>query len=191
MPRASATTEEQEKPKRAPRKRVQKVVVESESVTEPIKRTRKKLIVVDESVKEEVSLRKAPTLIAKEKATIKNIRRQILVITFLLLLGVGSSAAVGFSDKGIINVEETIAYRNDQARAAGEAEDTLVPVQNTPQEVDGGLIGLSTDSLEAIAAQSATTTATSSAVSASSTQPQGQSPLSNEEAEAVANAAAQ
>lgn len=186
MPRVITATEEKEKPKRAPRKKVVKEVVPEDVAPVPVKRTRKKSVPQEEVVVEQASTRKAPTPIAEKKASSKNNRRQIFIVALLLVLGVGSSAAVGFSDKGSINVEETITYRNDQAKAAGDPIESMIPVQNTTQEVDGGLIGLGIGSPQTAPESNATTTASSTESVATSAAPVGQSPLSNEEAEAAA-----
>ena len=92
--------------------------------------------------------RKAPTAFAaRARATLKK-RRQFIVVGMLLLLGVGSSAAVGFTDTGRIDINQIIAERNARINAnAGTADDLAagsktIPVQNTSSAPDGGLIGL-------------------------------------------------
>jgi hypothetical protein len=85
--------------------------------------------------------RKAPTPIAAEKATRLKGRRQLIVVACILFTGISASAAVGYTDKGVIDVEETIAYRNEQMRASGN-EGGIVQVQNTPQLPNGGLVGI-------------------------------------------------
>jgi hypothetical protein len=162
-----------EKPKRAPRKRAPKVVSVSSDTPAPVKRAPRKRAPKAESedtgvTEERTSLRKAPTPIAADKARVKRSRRHITVVLTLLLLGIGSSAAVGFTDKGQINVEAVITKRNDEARAAGN-ESMVIPVQNTPQVPDGGQIGLG-DAPSAPTASSTPPAATSTPATASSTE---------------------
>ena len=116
---------------------------------------------------ERVSNRKAPTPIAAERAKTKRGRKNITVVAILLLLGVGSSAAVGFTDKGQINVDQTIAQRNQEARAAGQPEITI-PVQTS--EPNGGLVGLGDDPALQQQASSTPPTASSTEATASSTE---------------------
>jgi hypothetical protein len=135
-----------EKPKRTPRKRAPKADLSDNATTAPIKRVPQKRVVkrvVEESRPERSSSRKAPTPIAAEKAKTRRGRKNVTVVAILLLLGIGSSAAVGFTDKGQIDVAQTIAQRNEAARAAGQPEITI-PVQTTV-EPNGGLTGVGDD----------------------------------------------
>ncbi len=132
-----------ETPKRVPRKRTPKVDFSSDAKAVPLKRAPQKRAARktdDEPTSARVSARKAPTPIAAERAKVKRSRKNATVVAVLLLLGVGSSAAVGFTDKGQIDVAQTIAQRNEAARAAGQPEITI-PVQTTP-EPNGGLTGV-------------------------------------------------
>ncbi|MEN9920490.1 MAG: hypothetical protein RL538_383 [Candidatus Parcubacteria bacterium] len=181
------------KPKRAPRKRAPKVVSDEAEKKAPVKRAPRKRApkkVVEEVIEEPVVKRKAPTPIASEKKKAKTGRRQLIVITLMILVGVGASAAIGLTDKGTINVEETIAWRNEQERAAGR-ESSIIPVQNTPQVPDGGLIGMGIGGPIEGTGSSTPATASSTPATASSTEPVGQAPLTNAEAEAAAQATAE
>jgi hypothetical protein len=93
-----------------------------------------------------------------------------MVVVALLAIGVASSAAVGFTDKGQINVEAVITQRNEEARAAGN-ESFVIPVQNTPQVPDGGQIGLGDAPAAPAASSTPPTAATSTPATASSTEP--------------------
>lgn len=164
-------------PKRAPRKRApaKRVSVDAEtksstpSKTAATKTPRKRVVrkvtkeeVIDERVIERVSdpvvsekVRKAPTVFASEQQAARRLKRQMIVVAVVLLTGVGSSAAVGFTDKGQIDVQKTIEERNERIRNNTATEkDTIVsrvevPVQDTTavakeNKADGGLIGRGT-----------------------------------------------
>jgi hypothetical protein len=93
--------------------------------------------------------RKAPTSFATNKARKNTKRKHQLIFFGLLVLGMGTSAAVGLSDSGQINVEQTIEERNERIRSDQANEnDTInskveLPVQNTEvnSKPDGGLKG--------------------------------------------------
>jgi hypothetical protein len=179
-----------EKPKRAPRKRVAAVVSEQREAPprtprkrtpkkesdEVPKRTPRKRVVKE---KEEVPVpRKAPTPLATEKRNEKKSKKQRYVVAFLMFVGIASSAAVGLTDEGRINVEATITARNEQSRAAGR-ENEIVPVQNTEVAPDGGLVGL----MASDNSQPSQPAATSSDDTASSSAPVGNIPLTAQEVE--------
>lgn len=121
--------------------------------------------------------RKAPTGIGPSRASKKLKRNQLLIAVGVIVLGVGASAAVGFTDAGQIDVQKTIEARNERIRNNQANEgDTItskiaVPVQDTKaQKADGGLRGLGTGGIKpAPPAPAATSTATSSDATASST----------------------
>ncbi len=180
MPRA-VSTEEQEKPKRAPRKRA-----DSTTPRAPRKRVTKKAVTVDsegESLQNEVSetktpIRKAPTPIAAVKAESRATRQQIIVVSLLVIVGIGASAAVGLTDSGAIDVNKTIEERNQRilnnttdGRDEGTSRDIVVPVQ-TQTRADGGLRGLGVGAQPPVAPPAATSTATTSDTTASSTDAQ-------------------
>jgi len=154
-----------EKPKRTPRKRVQKAVLSEGAVAAPVRRAPQRRAVrkVEEDARDtRDSSRKAPTSIAGERAKTKRGRKNVTVVAILLLLGISSSAAVGFTDKGQIDVAQTIAKRNEDARAAGQPEITI-PVQTTA-EPNGGLTGVG--DLPSTQSQQATTEAAASSTEA-------------------------
>ena len=181
MSQADETFEELEKPKRVSRKRVPKVV-EEDSIATPVPQkppTRNKMSVEGVGEKAKTSSqtktqkvastdRKAPTPIAATKESTKTLRRQTMVFGVLILLGVSASAIVGFTDKGPINVEKTIAERNDRI-SRGEIQGEVVPVQNTPQVPNGGMVGLGTGGSENVASSTAATASTTSPSNASTT----------------------
>ena len=202
MSQADETFEELEKPKRVSRKRVPKVVEEDSIVTlVPQKRpTRNKMSVEGVGEKAKTSSqtktqkvastdRKAPTPIAATKESTKTLRRQTMVFGVLILLGVSASAIVGFTDKGPINVEKTIAERNDRI-SRGEIQGEVVPVQNTPQVPNGGMVGLGTGGSENVASSTATTASTTSPSNASTT-PTAQDATKEAAAQAAASSSQQ
>jgi hypothetical protein len=176
-----------EKPKRTPRKRAPKVISDEAPKKAPVKRAPRKTAPKKEEAAPEPDTpkRKAPTPIASEKVTKRKGRRQAIIIGVMILVGICASAVVGFTDKGQIDVEGTIAWRNEEARSAGR-ESAVIPVQNTPQLPDGGLIGMGIGGPVGGNASTTEPTASSTPPTASSTEPVGQSPLTNAEAEAAA-----
>ena len=193
------TVEVATKPRRAPRKRVTTESSEPASDGAVVKKSapRKKATVAKaEPVDGEPvplkprsrrvaapapePVRKAPTPIAENKAATKTQRRQIIVVATLMIIGIGASAAIGYTDKGSINVEQTISTRNDQI-TSGEIQGEILSVQNTPQLPDGGLVGLGIGGPE--------TNTPNASSTASSTEPVGQVPLTEAEAQAAAAAA--
>lgn len=184
----SGETEVLETKKRTPRKRTPKVIDDAEKA--PVKRAPRKRVETIAEVEEkpkrarkkdieiETPTRKAPTPIASEKLAKKSSRKHLIVVAFLLLLGIGSSAAVGLTDKGQINVVYMIDERNKKAAERGEQ-----PISAAPEQlIDGGLIPADNQNPDPTStpAPAATSTASSSA---------GQIPLTNEEAAAAMGAA--
>lgn len=188
-------------PKRTPRKRVSGTTTRTPrkvvSKTVPIKRAPRRVVpknaeledVGDNERDEEEILnsnRKAPTLIATGQMVQKKRKKQTIIIGVVLLIGVGLSAIVGYTDKGQIDVQETIEARNERIRTNTTDERDVntstveVPVQNTNTagKADGGLVGRGTggkkvESIENVATSTATSsnqTATSTEVVASSTE---------------------
>lgn len=168
-----------EKTKRAPRKRASSV---STSASEGPRQTRRKTS-QDEVLSETVK-RKAPTTLSPTRTTKSPVRKHAIVIGLLLIVGVGGSAAIGFTDPGQIDVVKAITERNEQAKNGDTPNPIMVPVQSTTQEPDGGLVGLGIGGPETQPA----TTSSSTEVTASSSEPVGQAPLTNAEAEAAAAA---
>lgn len=168
--------------KRVPRKTTSKAAmpVEITPLVTPAKRVARNTI-----EKTAEPIRKAPTPIAAERAATKTSRRQAIVVGVLMIIGVGASAAIGLTDKGSINVENTIAERNARI-SSGEIQGEILEVQNTPQLPDGGLMGLGIGGPETNASSSQPAAASSSEATASSTPPAG-IPLTAAEAAALQN----
>lgn len=153
----SPTTETEEvvKPRRAPRKRVPKSASEdgveaphvrrAARTVSPRKRTPKKEPEAEmspiQATEPEPVKRKAPTPIASTEAEKRRSNKQLIIALTIIVVGISASAAVGFTDKGQIDVEGTITFRNEQFRASGN-ESMVIPVQNSPQLPNGGLVGL-------------------------------------------------
>ncbi len=177
----SRTTDELEvldKPKRAPAKRARSTSVVD--APKPKRAPRKKVVTATSSV---TVGRKAPTPLAQTRTKKQTIRKHVGIVAVLLILGIGGSALVGFSDKGQIDVGKTIADRN--AQAIGDNPNAImIPVQSTTQEPDGGLIGLGIGGAQQNQATSTDTQTAST--SATSSEPVGQAPLTNAEAQAAA-----
>lgn len=91
--------------------------------------------------------RKAPTPIASTKASRMKRRKQLITAFVVLVIGIGISAVVGFTDKGQIDVQKTIQERNERIRTnttdERDANTQLieVPVQNTNIKPKEGLVG--------------------------------------------------
>jgi hypothetical protein len=166
MPRKADEFEVLEKPKRAPRKRVAKPVDDTEEVKP--KRTRK---AVKKDV-EEVPERKAPTVLKEEKKKSKFLNTPVIVVGVLLILGIGSSAAVGLTDKGQIDVVTMINERNKKAEERGEK---IVSSAMTDQLPDGGLIPADPATI------ASSTPPVETASSTATTTPQGNLPRTDEE----------
>lgn len=175
-PRPRVTAEKEESPaeaqpvvkKRAPRKKVAPVAAAVPAAAEPAFAVRKPVRPTVARAVEAPAPRKAPTPIAMERAAVRTFRRQAVVVGLLIIVGVGASAAVGYTDKGGINVEQAIAERNERINK-GEIQGEILQVQNTPQVADGGLMGLGIGGPENNA--SSTPAATASSTEATSTQP--------------------
>jgi hypothetical protein len=204
----SETGEEVVKPKRAPRKRVAKTA-SAKAAAKPRKTAAKKTpgrqaprvakesqsaAVPDDSLSPP---RKAPTVFASEKNKHKQRQKQFIVIGIILLVGVGASAAVGYTDKGQINVTQVIEERNQRIRTGetdgrdAQTNRVEVPVQNTNKTANGGLVGLGTGGakptpkppvdIATSTASSTDSTASSTDAVASSTSPTNESASSTEE----------
>jgi hypothetical protein len=149
------------KVKRAPRKQVAKAAA-TKTAPKPRKtmakntparrapRVVKEEVTQTDSAATESVTRKAPTVFATEKNKQKQRQKQFIIIGVILTLGVGASAAVGYTDKGQINVTQLIQERNQTQRTGDPDESGIqtspveVPVQNTNKTVNGGLVGLGT-----------------------------------------------
>ncbi len=193
-----------EKPKRVPRKRVV-TPVEHEGQEPPVskKRTSQKKTLSEEkpvtetkptrptsrrtkTLKEEVvPERKAPTAIAATRSATKTTRRQIAVVALLIIVGIGASAGVGFTDKGSIDVSKTIALRNEKI-TRGEVQGEILQAQNSPQLPDGGLTPAGAGTGNASTSPNSQSATPTSTTTASSSQPVGHVPMTNAEAAAAA-----
>ncbi len=161
MPRAqTSTTEEDVKPKRAPRRRVA-AATEGETKVKraPRKRVSSKKTVVastttDEEARSEsrvgeVVERKAPTRL--RLPTSATSRRGLYVSLSVLTLGLVGSVFIGLSDAGQIDTAAVISDRNERIISGQETQmedkngnivpvKVVVPVQNTNSAPNGGLV---------------------------------------------------
>lgn len=149
-----SSSEEQNSSTRTPRRR--------EGVSPRKRATRKKLddeVVVKRKVPapkpeivEPTETRKAPTPFSLDKAIRRKKNKRLTITLGILFLGVGASAAVGFTDMDTIDVQRTIEERNLRIRNNNANENDVIisnvelPVQNTntSQKADGGLKGRGT-----------------------------------------------
>lgn len=180
MPR-SATNDEKPK-KRAPKKRAsstarkrttRKAPAKKETDSQETKASSTETLRQSESNQ---SVRKAPTSIASQNNKSKTKRNQIMFVAVLLVVGIGGSAAVGFTDKGQINVNQAIEERNERLRngqlSEKDSQRIIVPVQNSEANKlpDGGLVGFGVGAEPpAPKPEPATTTASSTATSTDET----------------------
>jgi hypothetical protein len=98
---------------------------------------------VEPATTEPVVTRKAPTPIAAQVSDQKNRRRQLIVAGVVMVFGIGASAAVGFSDAGRIDVNQTIESRNERITSSSDnpGGEVVVPVQSTSNQPNGGMRG--------------------------------------------------
>lgn len=126
--------------------------------------------------------RKAPTPISAELKEKRAAKKRFIIASLIILVGVGGSAGIGYTDKGGIDVNQTIDARNEKIRQSGSNE-LILPVQNTSQEPDGGLIGRGIGTPKATTTKETETDTTTEAVEGSAeTSAEGQVPLSSREA---------
>lgn len=145
----SRRSEESSRTKRAPRKRDRATRQGFSEAKRNLPKKEPKIVKPNPSKKESNNERKAPTPLAGKKLAKAKKRKRTVVVGFLLLLGVISSAAVGYIDEGQIDVKKTIDARNERIRNNVANEDDVltssveIPVQNTNinNKPDGGLIG--------------------------------------------------
>jgi hypothetical protein len=114
--------------------------------------------------------RKAPTAFASQVAKKKTTQTQVAIIVALLVVGVGASAAVGFTDStaGQIDVAQTIQERNERMSNMVDVDGPTIiaPRQNANNVPDGGFLGVRMTDPSATkppAESTGTSTATSSA----------------------------
>ena len=118
--------------------------------------------------------RKAPTAFAGEVAKKRAVKTQAIVMGVLMVVGVGASAAIGFTDPtaGQIDVAQTIKDRN--ARMANmvdvDGPTIVAPRQNANNAPNGGFVGARPSTASPAPVKPvATSTATSSQATASTT----------------------
>lgn len=181
-------------PNKTPRKRaVRKSVLASDTTETPKRRVARATNISDEPEGEFVNQsesaarlkntevtkvqRKAPTPINDNKTAQRAANRRRLVVVGLLIIGIGASAAVGFTDQGQIDVMKTIEQRNQRIRTNTTDErdaftsNVEVPVQNTSNKPDGGLVGRGIGAQPPeVKTEEATSTASSTDATASSTE---------------------
>jgi hypothetical protein len=188
----SEISEEVVKPKRAPRKRVAKTAVKkaapkprkTAAKKAPVKRVKKAPKVPKETQEEvvpevvESAPRKAPTVFASQKQNKKQQQKHAIIIGLIVCVGIGASAAVGYTDKGQISVAQIIEDRNQQVDNGTSNDESdgpgaiSVPVQNTSKQANGGLVGLGTGGAKPKPpVEVSTTTASTTDSVASSTDP--------------------
>jgi len=124
--------------------------------------------------------RKAPTSFQSSKSARNRIRNRNIILASVMISGIASSAAVGFTDEGQIDVNQAIESRNERVRSnvannIETDEDTtyVVPVQNSNNLPNSGLIGLGMDNRPPPTPPPepvSTTTATTSAAVSTSTE---------------------
>ena len=186
----------EEKPKkRAPRKRVATKAVRKRVVKKTVrKRAPRKRVARKAEPTATVSTsstRKAPTPIAANRASSKAKQKQMILAFVVAFVSVGLSAAVGFTDKGQIDVNKAIEDRNERIRSGQGGDDLknlIVPVQNTDANKlpDGGLVGLGKPEKPKSEPKTASSTASSTDETASSTDESNEEPAEIEaEDEAV------
>ncbi|MEK7462564.1 MAG: hypothetical protein AAB618_03245 [Patescibacteria group bacterium] len=148
----SGETEVLETQKRVMRKRTPRAVVDA-GLKAPIKRVSRaqvkksdgagaalskvRLVNKTKDREQETSSRKAPTPLAGTKLEKKSSRKHLIVIGVLLVIGIGSSALVGLTDKGQIDVVTMIEERNKKAEERGEK---VISTSVKDQLPDGGLV---------------------------------------------------
>lgn len=135
---AKASTETTDAPKRAPRKRAVRRVVESGDA--PVRRrTRTAAPRVVES--EPVTARKAPVYL--HEPTQKSSKNKFIIAVVFFVTVVGAASWIGFSDSGQIDVTARINTSNqDTANMASDEsgnETVTVPVQNAPPAAISGI----------------------------------------------------
>lgn len=158
----SDASEREVRSRRAPRKRAtrQRTADKEQRVSEvPKKPVEEKKVAPIE--------RKAPTPIASTKKANKTKQKRTALALVILVFGFGCSVAIGYSDKGQIDVGGIITERNKKAQDEGDTRLINVPVQN--RQADGGLVGMGDLEPASPPEPVATTTASSSDETASST----------------------
>lgn len=132
MPRVS--NENDEAPKRAPRRRVAKPKSVSASAEAPVAAPRRK------------SPSTLPTANTSLASRSKRGTKKYVALG-VMISGLALAAFVGYSDKGQIDIASVISERNAKLTAGvsgsegGDSASVIVPVQNTSNLPNGGLVG--------------------------------------------------
>ncbi len=143
MPKTADSSNEEEV--KAPRKRAPRRAVATKTPRVPrvprAPRVSKSVRVEDEVVVE--PNRKAPTRLPEAPVKKRRLSLGTVVNIFILLLVIGATVWIGFSDSGQIDVNAKISERNiDFANGAGNGDGSVhVPVQTAPTVPNGGLVG--------------------------------------------------
>lgn len=128
------------------------------------------------STAKRASKRKAPTTVTTPTATSRRIGWPVYVAGLILCVGIGTSAALGLSDKGQINIDGVVQEKKRNASPEEKAElDRVGERRTNPQQaVDGGLTPSAdqrskTQPIATPAPEAATSSAASSTESESAT----------------------
>jgi hypothetical protein len=89
----------------------------------------------------EISLRKAPARVSVSPAFQKRSKTPLIVTTVLVVV-IGASVGIGYSDKGTIDVSSVITERKQNATPEEHELFKTIPVQQSQNNViNGGLVG--------------------------------------------------
>ncbi len=131
---SSDSSEKNEAPKRAPRRRVAKPKTVSVVADTPVSASR----------------RKSPTTLPTSSNSMNSHRKvspKKYVALGLMISGLAIATFIGYSDKGQIDITAVISERNSKLTAGVSGNEGInttnvtVPVQNTSNLPDGGLVG--------------------------------------------------
>ncbi len=177
--------------KRAPAKTTRTAKRATKTTTRTTKTTRGQSVVRKTAAR---STRKAPTGLAERKGRVaresKSRRRKTLIIAASLMVVLGGSIALGFSDSGEINVSQTVTTRVEEARERGEDVKMPAPQTERNKKPNGGLVSsgkpqktitVQKPAITPTVAPTASTTATSTATSTESMSNETESAAPEEE----------
>jgi hypothetical protein len=164
----SDTSDKEVKSSRTPRKRAARQSATA-SVRADLVRPKKVEDVVKEEVIQSTSLRKSPTAVSSNRRSLMMKRRRYAVMVTIFAIGMSSSVALGYSDKGFIDVAEVINERNRKAQESGDTTMVSIPVQNRNLPADGGLVGMGDLEVTPSQTESTTTVASSTEETATTT----------------------
>lgn len=179
--------------KRAARKRATRTRTAKKEDTAPKQKIEQDSAPIEQVSESAAPKRKAPTTIAADQSMQRAVRIRAIVVAVLIVVGVGSSAIVGYTDQGTIDVNQVINERNDVIRSSG-SEEALIPQQNVNPLPDGGLMSSGepapssnpapdTPSPAAVSSTDNSTATTSAATDedAATSSPAGSVPMTREE----------